>query len=278
MKQLLRRFVPRKLWKALSRAKGIVLDEVDRWRGRATDLRPPRRLQFVGSGDYERVGAVFLDYFIKLGGLEPQHRVLDIGCGIGRMAVPLTGYLSNEGSYEGVDIVPEGIEWCTNNLSTRFPRFRFSVADIRNKEYRAGGVTAGSDYRFQFPDADFDFVFLTSVFTHMLPKEVENYLAEISRLLKPGGRCFITWYLLNPESESLCRAGRATLAFKHSIEGCLITNPDVPEEAIAHPESVVRAWYQAFGLDKDLMVHYGAWCGRERFESQQDICVSAKRA
>jgi SAM-dependent methyltransferase len=278
LKQLIRTLLPRETWTALSRTKRRILDVADRWRRQGSDLVPPRHLQFVGSGDYQRVGEIFRDYFIELGGLRPQHRVLDIGCGIGRMAVPLTKYLSAEGSYEGVDIVPEGIAWCSNNISPRFPRFRFSLADVHNKEYRTDGQTAGSDYRFHFRDADFDFVFLTSVFTHMLPSEVENYLSEVSRLLKPGGRCFITWYLLNDEAKRLCRAGRARPSFKHSIDDCLITNPDIPEEAIAHEETRVMAWYRKFGLDEDLAVHYGSWCGRQRFVSQQDICVAAKRA
>ena len=37
--------------------------------------------------------------------LSPDHRVLDIGCGTGRMAIPLTSFLSKKGSYEGFDIV-----------------------------------------------------------------------------------------------------------------------------------------------------------------------------
>ena len=234
-------------------------------------------LQFVGSGDYERVGAVFLDYFIKLGGLEPRHRVLDIGCGVGRMAVPLTGYLSNEGSYEGVDIVPEGIEWCTNNLSTRFsfPVFcgRHSQQGIpcrrRDGRLRLSVSISGRRFRFRVPHL--------GVYAHAAEGGRELSLGDFATA---EARRSLLHHLVSfePGIRISLPCGRAALAFKHSIEGCLITNPDVPEEAIAHPESVVRAWYQAFGLDKDLIVHYGAWCGRERFESQQDICVSAKRA
>ena len=41
-----------------------------------------------------------------------------------------------------------------------------------------------------------DVAFLTSVFTHMLPEDVEHYLDELARVLKPGGRTLITWFLL----------------------------------------------------------------------------------
>ena len=43
----------------------------------------------------------------------PGERVLDVGCGIGRMARPLAGYLTGDGSYDGFDVNREGIRWCT---------------------------------------------------------------------------------------------------------------------------------------------------------------------
>lgn len=53
----------------------------------------------------QRDGEQFLQYFIELGGLKPSDRVLDVGCGIGRLAIPLTQYLDARGGYAGLDIV-----------------------------------------------------------------------------------------------------------------------------------------------------------------------------
>ena len=39
-----------------------------------------------------------------------------------------------------------------------------------------------------------------SVFTHMRRREVANYLSEISRVLKPNGKCYITYFLINEET------------------------------------------------------------------------------
>ena len=55
----------------------------------------PRGLSFVGCGDFEQIGREYLGHFKELGGLRPDSRVLDIGCGIGRMAIPLMDYLDN---------------------------------------------------------------------------------------------------------------------------------------------------------------------------------------
>jgi SAM-dependent methyltransferase len=51
----------------------------------------------------------------ELAGLQPTERVLEVGCGIGRIAIALTQYLDG-GSYVGFDIVPHGIEWCRTRI------------------------------------------------------------------------------------------------------------------------------------------------------------------
>ncbi len=54
-------------------------------------LTPPRRLVFVGASDFRKIGHELFQCFVDPGGLQPDDSVLDVGCGIGRMAVPLTG-------------------------------------------------------------------------------------------------------------------------------------------------------------------------------------------
>ena len=90
-------------------------------------LTPPRRLAFVGSGDFRGAGAQFRELFVNLGGLSPNDDVLDVGSGVGRAAVGLTDWL--QGRYEGIDVVPRGIEWCRQAITPRYPNFRFQVAD-----------------------------------------------------------------------------------------------------------------------------------------------------
>lgn len=98
------------------------------------------------------------------------------------MAAPLAAYLSKEGSYEGLDIVVQAVRWCSENITPRYPNFRFVHADIYNKSYNPEGKITAHQYAFPYGEASFDFVFLTSVFTHMLPADVENYLHQVSRV------------------------------------------------------------------------------------------------
>lgn len=237
---------------------------------------PPEELIFVGDGDFVTIGNEFLRYFIDPGGLQPFHRVLDVGCGIGRMAIPLTRYLDRRGSYEGFDIVPAGIDWCRTHLTPRFPAFRFQHADIRNASYNPDGRHRGEDYRFPYPDASFDFAFLTSVFTHMLPEAVEHYLDELARVLESGGRCLMTCFLWNPESAALTLTGRSALPFHHRRGVHHLADPNQPENAVSFNEDYFLQQLVRRGFRVDRPLHYGSWCGRTRFLSSQDIVVATR--
>jgi SAM-dependent methyltransferase len=138
-----------------------------------------------GEENYRQINEEFLGYFIEIGGLKPSHRVLDVGCGIGIMAARLTDFLSPVGSYDGFDVVKIGIDWANNNIARRFPNFRFSHADIFNKHYNPRGKLDPDTFKFSFESGTFDFIFLKSVFTHMRPKSVQNYMAEIVVCLGP---------------------------------------------------------------------------------------------
>lgn len=245
--------------------------------GQRDPLTPPKGKIFFGGGPFNEIGEEFFRHFVELGGLKPDERVLDLGCGIGRMAVPLTQYLSKRGSYEGFDVFPKGISWCQENITPRYPNFRFRVADICNKEYNPGGRFAASEYKLPYDDASFDFAFLTSVFTHLLPDEVENYLSEIRRVLVSRGRCLASFFLLNEESLGCIRSGSSTINFRHDFGEYRTKNASRPEAAIAYPEGFIRDLYAEHGLSIVEPIHYGSWPGREDFLSYQDIVVALKK-
>ena len=120
-------------------------------------------------------------------GLQPHHRVLDIGSGPGNLAIGLLDYL--RGGYDGVEIHAESVAWCQQAITPRYPAFRFHRPDLSNAAYNPDGCTPASSYRFPFDESTFDVIFLGSVFTHLLPSDAENYVNEIARLLRPGGCC-----------------------------------------------------------------------------------------
>ena len=245
---------------------------------RRKQMIPPRTMNFVGDGDFHGTGHEFKNLFIDYGHLRPDHRVLDVGCGIGRMAVPLTGYLSAKGRYEGFDIVKKGIDWCQQNIAQKFPNFHFQHSDVENRYYNPKGTQKAATYGFPFADESFDFVFLTSVFTHMFRPDLENYLKEVVRVLATDGTGFITFFLLNQESDGRIQRRESHLDFSHLIEGGLTTTPENPEEAIAYPESDVRALFQSCQFQIAEPIRYGFWSGKPRSQSLtfQDVVIATK--
>jgi SAM-dependent methyltransferase len=233
-------------------------------------------MMFVGDGNFRAIGEEFLRYFTELGKLKPNEDILDVGCGIGRMAVPLTRFLDKDGSYEGFDIVKTGTDWCNNNISRKFPNFRFQHADILNRAYNPKGKLDAAKWRFPYQSGTFDFVFLTSVFTHMLPEAMENYFSEISRVLRRDGRSLITFFLLNAESVELIDQRKSTLDFKYDFGGYRVIDKDVPESAVAYAEHYVRSLYQKHDMMIIEPIYYGSWCGRQDFLSYQDIIVATR--
>ena len=284
MRQIISQFIPYTLEMQLHRAYTFWLCwkvnflnyNVSMRTGGRDPLLPPNWLPSVGGGDYTQIGEEFFEYFVHIAGLKPQERVLDVGCGTGRMARPLARYLQS-GNYDGIDIVAPSIKWCQNTYAHRYPNFHFHFTDIYNKRYNPTGSYQASEYRFQFETSSFDFVFLTSVFTHMLPQDIENYLSEVARVLTQRGRCLITYFLLTPESLKLIEEKASSIAFSYALEGCRVENKNVPESAVAYDESRIRELYEKHELNILEPISYGSWCGRKNGLSYQDIVVASKR-
>lgn len=235
---------------------------------------PPESLSLEVGGGFEPIGQMYFDYFRDLCAVKPSDKILDLGCGCGRMAVPFIGFLTN-GEYHGIDVEYPLIQWCKENITQ--PQFHFYLENIYNNRYNPHGVFKASEYKLPFPDGNFDFTFLTSVFTHMLLKDVENYLSEISRTLKLGGKCFITFFLLNSESLKLMLQPDSRFNFQFDHSCYRVVNEDVPEEAIAYDEKYVLKLYKKYNL-KILDIKYGCWCPRKTFLSLQDILIAEKMA
>ena len=110
----------------------------------------------------------------------------------------------------------------------------------------------------------------------MLPSEVENYVKEISRVLKNGGKCLVTFFILNDESINLIQNHQSSIDIKHKCNGYSTVNPAVPEDAIGYPETWIISLFRKYNLEVTIPIKYGNWCGRDNYLSFQDIIIVLK--
>ncbi|HEY6396821.1 MAG TPA: class I SAM-dependent methyltransferase [Solirubrobacteraceae bacterium] len=247
-------------------------DTADLLRGRRDRFTPPRRLNFVGDSDFRSTGEEFLVHFRELADLSPSDRVLDIGCGIGRMARVLVRELAPpSGSYDGLDVARQGVSWCQRHYRHTPVPFRFRHVDLRHSEYNPRGTFAPERFTFPYPDASFDLAIATSLFTHLLEGAADRYLAETARVLAPGGRMLATWFVLDP---SLPPApSEAMLTFAHRVGAAWVSDPRAPEAAVAYGSTWISDRLSAHGLQLRAPIFHGSWTGRPG-RSAQDIVVA----
>jgi SAM-dependent methyltransferase len=208
---------------------------------------------------------------LELAGLHTNDRVLDIGSGIGNLAVGLIGYL--KGTYDGVEIHREAVAWCRDAITPRHPTFRFHHADVANDSYNPGGGASPAEYRFPFADRSFDVIFLGSVYTHLLPADAAQYVREVARLLAPGGFCVASYFLLDDDRRKAIDGGRGFIPFpvEHSSGLCRLHRASAPESAVAFEESFIRRLHDESGLRIHHIRRGQWWSG---VADDQDVVVA----
>jgi SAM-dependent methyltransferase len=182
-------------------------------------------------------------------GLEPHHRVLDLGCGVGRFAVALAGFLDRRGSYVGVDVNRRSIRICREHIGSKLANFSFIHIGLFNTEYNPRADHRADEFRFPFKRKSFDFVFSNSLFTHLVPDDAEQYLMEIGRVLRPGGRTMNTMFLLNDESLAALDAPDSRQGPTREFGGGIARVKDLenPEAWIAFDERFIRCLHKRGG-------------------------------
>jgi SAM-dependent methyltransferase len=130
---------------------------------------------------------------LKLG-YRKNMNVVEIGSGAGRFAIGLLGEVG-EVDYWGFDPVAPWIDWCRKYIEEVHPSFHFIHIDVKNENYSPDGVAAGEKFKFPMQDGHADIVYMWGVFTNMRWKDARNYISEIGRLTRDGGRVFLTAFV-----------------------------------------------------------------------------------
>ena len=252
---------------------------IDQWEtltGKRHKYQPPRGDIYTGSGDFIEQGNLQHSHLINHSHIQPDHRVLDIGSGIGRTAVSLTSFLNSDGSYEGFDVVEKGVRWCQQKISIDFPHFQFQYVPLHNDLYNNNQRSA-LDFKFPYSDQEFDTAFLFSVFTHMAAIEISHYLTEIYRVLKPGGECLFTCFVYDQELETKI-SQREQFNFPFKGDGFRLMDQKVTAANIALKDSYLNSMVKLAGLEiKEIAPgHWRDKSMKNTIEEFQDIVLVKK--
>lgn len=234
-------------------------------------------------------GKKIIEDFVKIGNgitqnmraadlFRPDSAVLDVGCGLGRLARPLVDFLSS-GEYHGIDIEKSSVDWCTQAYSC-VENFHFHYADVYSSTYNTSAQGTDAAYRFPFAEDLFDFVWSTSLFTHMKVNGVDNYLHEMSRVMKPGAHCWNTFLLLDEFAEDAAKLadGSTRWYMPHRIEGGRVRDLDDWASQVALDQDRIEAIHDSAGLEI-IDIRYGPWSGRTSNvrAGGQDVVIARKR-
>jgi SAM-dependent methyltransferase len=124
---------------------------------------------------------------------DTDNNILDIGCGTGIMAIASEPFIGDKGNYTGIDVRREDIEFCRQHYPAR--TFSFIHLDVSNQVFAPN--QNGGKMKWEIADESIDIVTALSVWTHMNEDDAVFYFHEVNRVLRPGGKAIITFYLLD---------------------------------------------------------------------------------
>ncbi len=241
-------------------------------------LVPPRAL-WVGPEDpfihFDRWIWEFRVYLVLLCELRRDAAVLELGCNHGRTMLGLLDYLVPPGRYEGLDVLPRQVAFAQDAIHTTHPHCNFTLADVHNDLYNPNGRIEASSYEFPYPDAAFDVAFAASLFTHLAPEGTRNYLRQTRRVLKRGGRCLFTFFVLD-QYRGPGTSTSSFYEFDHAVPGeteIAVHDPEIPEQLIAYGSRRIEALAAEAGLALQRILP-GFWSNNGSWSvNEQDLVL-----
>ena len=164
-------------------------------------ILPPKHLRFGGvhfkiNSDYVDSGIRDLENLKAGFPLGSKAKILDFGCGTGRLATGIKAAKIEIDYYCGIDVSQERISFARSYLSDA--KFEFLWYNSLNERYNS---RAEPHALLPVGDNLFDAVFSYSVFSHFGPDDTSFYLSELKRVLKNSGGVMLTAFLRDGPDE-----------------------------------------------------------------------------
>ena len=145
------------------------------------DVRDGRHREAIG-GLWDEVGDLQIRFLIEQG-MQPGHRLLDVGCGSLRLGARAVEYLDAD-RYFGSDL---------NEVLIR-AGYEQELTDVQREKVSWGHFGVNDDFSFDFLTEPMDFAIAQSVFTHLPLNHLRRCLHNLSPHMVRGGRFFATYF------------------------------------------------------------------------------------
>lgn len=240
---------------------------------------PRRLIDMTGGGVDTWQGIIdnHLRGYAKWCPIEPGQNLVEIGCGVGRDAIPIAEIIGDRGTYLGVDVIKDSIDWCQANISARHPNFRFVWYDIWSQGYNPNGSMRTRDISLPVEPRTIDRFLLQSVFTHLFEEDITHYLREFHRGLKDDGLVYATCFIADEDALALAKI-HSKYKFLHEYSDGVRTNDqNCPENALAYTRATVDRMLKASSMELAHPIDLGSWCGGRSSTHFQDLMILRKK-
>jgi SAM-dependent methyltransferase len=250
-------------------------------------LRQSEMNDWVGGSDPELVGDACERVLRRYLHINPFARLLDFGCGVGRVTLSVLKHHPEVGHITGFDIMPQVIQFCESHIATSFAKTSFQLIGGTNDHYdqfieaaNRGAAKSHAQLRAEY-GGKFSSIFAFSVFTHVELEDLRALLSLLSALVQPGGHVLITAFVLTPTTRKAIRDRSALFPFANAdptADGDIFVADHTDRLAfIAFDHALIE---QA-AFDAGLVIHqieYGSWAGTIPSPNLQDTIVCLKPA
>ena len=224
---------------------------------------PAKELRFNGltfrnDSFYIRTAEKEARRLIQRLGCTPKSKILEIGCGQGRM---VTGLLRLIGAvnYTGFDVHLPSVNWCQKYIESRKKSFHFEHLDVLSERYNTGGNQLNDKFKFNINDKSIDIIYIWGVFTNMEGMVMKAYLNDLKRMLAPGGKVFFTAFVEESVPE-----------ISVNPEGYLLDKYTGPLQVVRYEKNYLFSLIEQSGLRIDEFI-YG-----QEFDGQSEFYLSQK--
>lgn len=223
---------------------------------------------------FDSIAQQFLKLFIEHARLTKKSKVLDVGCGTGRMAKQFEQFLEG-GSYHGFDVNSHFVEYCEQTYKSK--KMHFDLCDVQHSEYNLEGGIDPIKFNFPYKDRSFNLVCAIAIFNHFETAWTFRYLAEIARVLSPNGIFFGTFLVLNQRSiESIDKREKHPFKFDYRTPNSWHEYEPRPLFNVAIPEAGLRRQFLKCRMMIKEPIRFGEWCGSPVAITGHDVIVAIK--